>query len=300
MRPPRLLAAALVALALGASLLAWRHEPPPRQALAVANPRRIVTASPALCECLYAIGAGDRVKGVSRFCLHPDAVRALPEIGGFLDPNLQAILELRPDALLLQGSPETNGAVLAFAADRGIPVELFTIETTKDVLATLTRLGEITDHREQAKAERARLEGALAAARGHARATRPRILLSIEREPGELREVGCAGRESFVVECLEAAGGETLFPDFERGYRAVSKEAVFERKPDAIVELRTEPFSPELETVLRADWARAFPDLACVREGRVAIVFHEAALIPGPRLDEVVAKLAAAIERATR
>ena len=67
-----------------------------------------------------------------------------------------------------------------------------------------------------------------------------------------------------------------------------------------IVELRTEPVSPELEKLLRADWVQAFPDLPCVREGRVAVAFHEAALIPGPRLDEVVAELARAIARATR
>src|SRR3954469_23564884 len=122
MRAPTLTATVLLVLALGAALLLVRFAPGnPTPPPLGASPKRIVPASPALCECLFAIGAGDRLKGVSRFCLYPEAAKALPRIGGFLDPNLRAIAELSPDALLLQGSPETNAPVLVFAADRGIP-----------------------------------------------------------------------------------------------------------------------------------------------------------------------------------
>lgn len=260
-----------------------------------ARPRRIVTAAPALVELLFAIGAGERVVGVSRFCLAPREVRALPQIGGFLDPNLLAIEALSPDALLVQGSARTNAAVETFASELGIQIEEFSIETIADVGSALERLGELTEHEPEARRERARLDGAIEAIRRQAPAHRPRVLISMERLPGEVRSIGTAGRASFVVECLEAAGGETLFPEFEKGYRDMAVAAAAERAPEVILELRTEPSSPELDAALAADWRAVLPDSPAVRDGRIRVVVDEAALVPGPRLDRVVGKIASAL-----
>ena len=52
--------------------------------------QRIVSFAPSLTEMLFALGLGERVVGVSEYCVYPPEVKALPKVGGFLNPNVSA------------------------------------------------------------------------------------------------------------------------------------------------------------------------------------------------------------------
>ena len=69
---------------------AWLGAPP-------IQTTRIVSLAPSATELLYALGQGHRVVGVTRFDDYPAAVLTLPKVGGFVDPDLEAIMTLRPD-----------------------------------------------------------------------------------------------------------------------------------------------------------------------------------------------------------
>src|SRR5688572_5006325 len=69
------------------------------------QPRRIVSTAPSITEMLFAIGAGDRVIGVTTFCHYPKEVTRLPKIGTYLQPNLETVLSLRPDLVVILRSP---------------------------------------------------------------------------------------------------------------------------------------------------------------------------------------------------
>ena len=60
-------------------------------------PQRIVSLAPSLTETLFALGLGERVVGVTRYCAHPPEALELPKIGGYLDPSYEALLSLQPD-----------------------------------------------------------------------------------------------------------------------------------------------------------------------------------------------------------
>src|SRR5262249_52832823 len=64
-------------------------------------PRRIVSTSPSVTEILFALGLGDRVVGVCRYCRYPAATLALPKVGSFLKPDAESIARLAPDLVLL-------------------------------------------------------------------------------------------------------------------------------------------------------------------------------------------------------
>jgi iron complex transport system substrate-binding protein len=292
MRPHRVVSIGFLGLALGSTALAIRLGQAAPTAGARGALHRIVAGSPALVEILFAIGAGDRVVGRSHFTTEPREALRLPDVGGALDPNLEAIEAVRPDGLLLQ---LRSDALDAFATQRGIAVEHFKIETIADVLAATRRLGKLTEHEREAAIEVDRLSRAIAAARAAGPRVRPRVLLSSERDPGELRGVATLGAGTFVMECLEVAGGSTALPG-SRGYAPITKEAIVEAKPDVVIELRTDPASPEVVAALVRDWEVTFPDLPAVRDRRIRVVAHEAALTPGPRLDQVIAALARALE----
>src|SRR5687767_1123133 len=74
-------------------------------------PRRIVSLSPSTTEILFAVGAGGRVVGRSRYCDYPPEVTAIPVVGGFVDANLEEIVRLSPD--LVVGARAPGGPALA-------------------------------------------------------------------------------------------------------------------------------------------------------------------------------------------
>ena len=69
---------------------------------AQATSQRVISTSPAITEILFAIGAGDRVVGVTDYCNYPKNACLLPSIGGPLNPNTEKWIALKPDLIILQ------------------------------------------------------------------------------------------------------------------------------------------------------------------------------------------------------
>src|SRR5690606_9078747 len=67
-------------------------------------PRRVASLLPSLTEAVCALGECHRLVGVDRFSNWPDAVKQLPQLGGGVDPNIEAIAALKPDLVLLSTS----------------------------------------------------------------------------------------------------------------------------------------------------------------------------------------------------
>jgi iron complex transport system substrate-binding protein len=284
---PRRLAPLLPALLLAAC-------PPAAPSAAPPGPRpRVVTAAPALAEMVCALGAREHLVGVSRFCLQPAELGQLPRVGGIIDPDLETIDGLRPDLLLWQGRPEN---LRELAERRGARLETFRIETLDEVRQALRRLGELLGREPRAAAEIARLDAALAAA-GVGPARPPvRTLLVLGHQPGDLSQIASAGPETFLSECLRAAGGENVLGDLPGGaWPYVAPEVLLRERPELIVELQPDPVDAARAAALRRDW-QVLGALPAVERGRIAIVCGDEVLVPGPRLPSLIGKLA----RATR
>ena len=68
------------------------------------SPQRIVSVLPSLTETVCELGQCPRLVGADRYSNYPDRVRTLPKVGGGLDPNIEAIIALKPDVVLLATS----------------------------------------------------------------------------------------------------------------------------------------------------------------------------------------------------
>lgn len=267
------------------------HAPRPLEPPATARPR-VVTSSAALAEIVCALGGLSHLAGVSRYCVHPPELQALPRIGGAIDPNLEAIDALAPDLILLQTKDER---LTELGAARGYRLEHFRIETVAEALQATTRVGELLGRQDAARAEVARLEAAFARVRADAPARRPRTLVVFGHRPGDLSQVSAPGATTFITDCLIAAGGESCLTDLPgEAWHVLSLEAVLERDPELIIELVTDPVDEATAQALRADWA-ALAGVPAVDAGRIAVVSGSEVLIPGPRLDRLLAKLARAV-----
>ncbi len=65
------------------------------------NPQRIISMSPATTEILFALGQGSKVVGVTRYGDYPEAATTIARVGGFMDPNYEEIVALKPDLVIL-------------------------------------------------------------------------------------------------------------------------------------------------------------------------------------------------------
>ncbi|RYY92975.1 MAG: ABC transporter substrate-binding protein [Comamonadaceae bacterium] len=243
-----------------------------------APPGRVVSLLPSLTESICALQACDRLVGVDRYSNHPAAVRALPKVGGGIDPNIEAVVALRPDVVLMSRS--SRGAERLEAL--GIRVVALETDTSADVRRVLERLGVLLAIPDAQRIWTAIDAGVTAAAQSlppRVRGTR----VYYEVSPGPY----AAGSGSFIGDMLERLGARNIIPPDLGPFPKINPELVVRAAPDVIMI----GAGNAQGLAQRPGWA----GLRAVRERRVC-VFDEAEsdvlVRPGPRMAEAARLLA--------
>lgn len=254
--------------------------------------RRIVSLSPSITETLFALGLGDRVVGVTRYCRWPPEAQTRTVVGGYLDPNYEAIVALEPDVVILRG--EKDAFVQGF---RNLGLEVLAVrhQSVADILSAIEVIGRTCGAAEQAEGLVADLRGRIDRLRSRtAGQPRPRVLLVVERAlgAGTIQDAYVAGADGFLTDMIDLAGGQNACPKTAVGVPVVSAEGVIEMNPEVIVELMSpERAAGRSHAQLLADW-RPLGSVAAVRAGRVHVVDDEGILVPGPRFYRLAERLA--------
>jgi iron complex transport system substrate-binding protein len=243
--------------------------------------RRVVSLSPSTTEALFALGAGAAAVGRSRYCDFPEEAKKLPEVGGWVDPNMEAILALSPD--LVVGARGPSGAAFSQKLEaRGIATYFPPTESFAEIDAMLrglgTRLGREADAERVVDGIHARVAQVEQRVAGRAR---PRVLCVFGTSP-----VVVAGPDTFVAEMLRRAGADNVVREGS-GYPTLGMERVVALDPDVIVDAAWGE-----GRVLNAPGWR---DVRAVREKRVRVLVDESVLRPGPRVGEGLDALARAV-----
>ena len=250
----------------------------------------IITMAPNLTETVFALGAGDRVIAVGDYCDYPSAVFKLPRAGGYLNPDLEKITLLQPGLLIVPGE---HPQVSAYAAEQNLPVLNVHMDNFETIEAGIRTLGEALNRVDRAaelnaqiKAGRASLESKMASVE------RPSVLIITTRESHDLNSLYTAGKQSFVSELVELAGGRNLFGDEDKDYFEASKESVVTRAPEVILEFHCGTGLTESQTqAYYNDW-QALSTLPAVKNGRIFFITISHGLRPGPRIIEVAERIA--------
>ena len=260
----------MIAALLSVAVVGAAADPGPPRMLGPAprgEVRRVVTLAPSLTEVVLALGAADRLVGVSRFDERPEVSR-LPRVGGFVDPSVEAVMALHPDLVLAQPGPGNRRAVETMAA-LGAPVRLLPLGTVADVLAAERAAGQALGRAKQGEALARELEATRARIRERARLRSPvRVLLVYGFEP-----LVVAGPGGFADELLADAGAVNVAADAASPYPVYSVERALRSRPDVILDAADAPAG--------RDRLRALPGL---HEARWAEVPGQALLHPGPAL----------------
>ena len=258
-------------------------------------PQRIVSLAPSLTETLFALGLGDRVVGVTRYCAHPPEVAELPKVGGHLDPNFEAIVALEPDLVVLIPSGEASGKRLE---SLGIPVLKIDQHDVESLLASISILAEACGVEETGARLRSAMETRLdAISRIVEGAPRPRTVVVVGHDisGGIVRSVWAAGPDTFYDGVLEIAGGVNAVAGGLVRYPELSREGLATLDPDVVLDVvaGVEERGAEIDDIY-AGWG-GLVELRAVREDRVQVLEGDLMVVPGPRLPEMVAEIAKAL-----
>ncbi|HUV36398.1 MAG TPA: helical backbone metal receptor [Patescibacteria group bacterium] len=254
--------------------------------------RRIISLSPSTTETLFALGLGDRVAGVTRFCNYPPEARRLKRVGGYLDPNYEVIASLGPDLVILLPEQERARSFLDELGLRYITVDN---KTVRNILGTIETIGTACGAGEAAHALVDSIETQMALIREATQGLPcPRVLVAVERtvEAGTLREVYVAGRRTHYDELIRAAGGVNAFEGKRIDYPMLTAEGIIHCNPEIIIDIRPllDADSSRIEGAVR-EWATV-PAIEAVKNGRIHVLTGDYAVIPGPRFIMLLREMA--------
>jgi iron complex transport system substrate-binding protein len=257
------------------------------------RPQRIVSTAPSITEALFALGLGDKVVGVSRYCDFPASVQKLPKVGTYLAPDAEAIARLAPDLVVLERiSSELTGRLQAL---RIAFVEV-PHGTLNDVYTGIERIAKAAAVPERGPILIDRIKGGLAAIQAKAKSLPShRTLIVVDRRPGMVADLTAVGPGSYLEELLKVAGGTNVLADHGLPeYPRISFETVLRDDPEVILDIsgqrETEAERQAASAQTIALWGQ-HTELTAVRKGRVIAGTSNALLVPGPRAPEAAQRL---------
>jgi len=230
---------------------------------------------------LFAFGLADRVIAVGDYDELPPEVGVKPRVGGLLNPNIEKIIEYKPDLVIIYGTQEILRDRMK---EMGIRIYPFTHGSIDHTLNYMLELGHTVGADDNARKIEQRIRKTFEEARSRAVTTHPKVLLVHDRGVGVLGSFYSVGAKAFQNELIEMAGGVNIFSDVDKEVMQPSVEAIVERRPDIIIETQPSGLSDREAQQRRKDWD-VLAKLPAVMNGRVYVVGEDYLLVPGPRLD---------------
>jgi len=248
-------------------------------------PQRIVSLAPSHTEILFALGLGDRVVGVTRYCNYPEEAKEKEKIGGFATAEIEKIIALKPDLILAFGTLQKS--LVTELEDKGQTVFHLYPHNVKDILESFERIGEITGSSTAAKQLRKeieeRIETVQARIRNIPEQERPTVFRVMGLDPP-----ATIGGDAFQTDVYRLAGGRNIFGNTKKDYFQLDLQTLVTLEPDIIVVCGED----EHEVKARIKSQEGWEALTAVKADRVVVISCDLICRPSPRLAQTIEQLA--------
>ena len=244
-------------------------------------PARIVTLLPSFSETVCALNACQRLVGVDRYANHPEQVKALPKVGGGLDPSIEAVVALKPDVVLMSTATKAAARLEAL----GIKVVALNTQQHAEVerlLAVTARVlgleSQGTDAQPSGPVSQRlwqELQAGVKAAAKSLPITSTKVYFEVNSAPF------AASASSFIGETLTLLGVTNVVPGHLGSFPKINPEMVVRADPDVLMLSETNL----VQLQQRPGWSQ----LRAVRGGKVCVFTaaqSDLLVRPGPRLAE--------------
>jgi len=255
-----------------------------RKVAAPERPTRIVSLAPSMTEIVYALGAGDRLVGVTEHCNFPPEVASKPKVGGIYTPNFEVILSLKPDLVLGTSEGNREEHIRGLESFR-VPVYVVRPIDFLTTLEAIDRVGGLLGR----GAEATLLVGAMRRqaqeiARAIDGARRPRVLYVVWGG----NPLIVPGRDVLITDLIQRAGGDSITGEEALPYPRFSVEEALARRPEQVIP--GQHGGASVEDRLR-EWQH-LALLPAVRHGRIQSIDGDLTHRPGPRIVDALRALA--------
>ena len=198
-------------------------------------PQRIISLVPSQTELLFDLGLAQKIVGVTKFCIHPQAqCKQTTKVGGTKKFNFEAIASLKPDLII--GNKEENYKEGIEALEQDYPVWMSDIFDLQDALRMMQEVGKLTHTEARANnlvAEVSR--GFEKLAQTIVNAQPRKVAYFIWRNP-----MMGVGANTFIDEMIQLCGWQNVLEN-EARYPEISPVQLKELNPDLIL-LSSEPY----------------------------------------------------------
>jgi ABC-type Fe3+-hydroxamate transport system substrate-binding protein len=111
-------------------------------------PQRIVSLVPSQTELLHDLGLGDRVVGITKFCVHPlHWFRGKARVGGTKDVRIGKVRALRPDLIIANKEENVQEQIAELAGE--YPVWVSDVNDLPSALEMIGAIAAVTDTQER-------------------------------------------------------------------------------------------------------------------------------------------------------
>ena len=198
-------------------------------------PQRIISLVPSQTELLFELGVGERVIGITKFCIHPEEwFRSKQRVGGTKNFKVDLIRSLSPDLII--ANKEENELSLLAPLMNEFPVWVSDISTIKDACEMIAVVGAMVDSKEQSQQLISSINDAFDALKNFiADSPLQTAAYFIWQEPWM-----SIGADTFIHDMLQRCGLDSVFKEQLR-YPVCTLEELQQLHPDLIL-LSSEPF----------------------------------------------------------
>ena len=247
------------------------------------SPKRIISILPSLTETVCALGQCQRLVGVDRYSNFPESVKSLAQVGGGLDPNIEAIVALKPDVVLMSKASRIAERLNALGI-KVVALESQTSTDAKRVFHVLAQLLEVNDAEQIWRV--IDLSIAAAAQSIPSSAKKLKVYFEVSSAPY------AAGESSFIGETLQALGLGNIVPSSLGPFPKLNPEFIVRANPDVIM-MGASGFAA---LSARPGWS----NIRAIKENKVCL-FNSAEIDilvrPGPRMADAASVMAECIRR---
>ena len=197
------------------------------------HPHRVICLMPTVTDTVFALGAGDDVVAISDYTKYPATALKKPSVGDLIKPSIETILSLHPD-LVIGMQPKGPMEVTDQLERAGIPIFLVSPHGIAGIFHSVETIGMALNRTPQADALVHDLQARVDAVRARTKGlVAPRVFMPIWYDP-----ITTIGKNAFITEIIEAAGGRSVTDDLSTEWPQISLEVVLERAPDALLLVR--------------------------------------------------------------
>ncbi|MGZ3493706.1 MAG: ABC transporter substrate-binding protein [Thermodesulfobacteriota bacterium] len=192
--------------------------------------KRIISLAPSITEILFALDLNEEIIAITNFCDYPKAVLGKPRIGGFVNPDTEKIVSLKPDLII--GIRDGNRMdTVDRLNDFGFPVYLIDPKGFDGVMGTIKNIGEVVGREQESRRLIKELidkrENMITLTRS---LSKPRVFFQVGDVP-----LITVGKGTLGDDLIRLAGGRSISENELVSYPSYSIETILAMAPEMII-----------------------------------------------------------------